>query len=675
MPVTDRRSPGTYVTIEDASYVAPSLEVGRTVFGVVLCDRGPHNRIVSITSKAQYHKLFGKPDYRKCSQTFYQLDKALDYTGQLLVCRPVPEDAAWSNTAIKENTAGQSVAEQYTFTNGAKTVIAATAGAYDAFNVGNWIYGNDDTITVAAQIVSKTYNETTTTYSFTLDRNYEGTTATGVAAFKYVPYEFTSSTNVNSVDEMANPSDDIVYYFYANGAGKFYNSLIIKGTRNTELEKYYINESTGAVLYPYMFMDIAVYQLGDDGSQTLLEGPWPVSLIPRYPTGEAVKDLTSGNFLFIEDVINSNSDFIRCIATTKDATTGEPKSEYPAITKMITDSDAVDRRLQVLLLLSKSNPVGTTNIAAGGATLENGSDGTGQYDSGGNLNPDEALYGLVSQTYLGELKSVDGSIEQLPEIVYPYYGPDYLVCGGFPASVQYSAMKLAQYREDCICLADTGGYKASYEDDLEARENDVPWNTWTAMLYPQYRKISDSYTGQKIWVSPVYHAIERHLYCDGVYYIAEPVAGIEKGAITEPIQLAYKANHVERGDLLEKELNPTIVEPQGKYFLTQLTTWKRLSVLKRAHVAKFVAYVRKTVPVLLKDIIQRKATKFWINQANVRVNTFLSKFVEGPTERYSILKSFSVDVSFDDVYSELNVFINLVPIRAIEKINVYIKVA
>ena len=52
MPVTDWLSPGTYVTIEDASYVAPSLEVGRTVFGVVLCDRGPHNRIVSITSKA-----------------------------------------------------------------------------------------------------------------------------------------------------------------------------------------------------------------------------------------------------------------------------------------------------------------------------------------------------------------------------------------------------------------------------------------------------------------------------------------------------------------------------------------------------------------------------------------------------------------------------------------------
>ena len=76
MPVTDRREPAVYVTIEDASYVAPTIEVGRTVYGVILCDRGPHNRIVTVTSKAEYRKMFGTPDIRRVSQTFYQLDKA-----------------------------------------------------------------------------------------------------------------------------------------------------------------------------------------------------------------------------------------------------------------------------------------------------------------------------------------------------------------------------------------------------------------------------------------------------------------------------------------------------------------------------------------------------------------------------------------------------------------------
>ncbi len=193
------------------------------------------------------------------------------------------------------------------------------------------------------------------------------------------------------------------------------------------------------------------------------------------------------------------------------------------------------------------------------------------------------------------------------------------------------------------------------------------------MLYTQYREIFDMYTGAKIWISPVYHAIERHLFCDGAYFIAEPVAGIEKGAIQEPIKLAYRANHVERGDLIDVELNPTIVEPQGKYFLTQFTTWKRLSIMKRAHVAKFLAYVRKTLPVLLKDILQRKATAFWVNQAKFRVDTFLNNFLEDPSlERYSILKSYTSTVEFDDVQSELNVYVDLFPIRAIERINVYL---
>jgi len=159
---------------------------------------------------------------------------------------------------------------------------------------------------------------------------------------------------------------------------------------------------------------------------------------------------------------------------------------------------------------------------------------------------------------------------------------------------------------------------------------------------------------------------------DGQYFIAEPVAGIEKGAIPDPMKLVYRPNHTERGDLIEAELNPTIYEKDGKYFLTQLTTYKRLSILKRLHAAKFVAFVRKTIPPMLKDILQRKATPFWINQAHVRVNNFLKKYRDATSEIYTVLESFSVNVDFDDVNSELNVYIKMKPLRVIERINVFI---
>jgi hypothetical protein len=663
MPVTDRREPAVYVSIEDASYAAPALEIGRTVYAVILCDRGPHNRIVTITSKKEFHDLFGQPDIRRVSQTFYQIDRALDYTGKVLVCRVVPEDSYWANASVKESTAAvATVVEDFTFIHEDGTgitdsdiVICATQVGYDSFEVGDFIYRFGDGNTEATQIISK---DDSSGWQLVLAEGYPG--AGGVAnAVKYIPYIVDSTLDVSSADDLPATDPEAIYHFYATGAGAYYNNIRIKGARNVEMEKMYTDDN-GVPLYKFLFMDLAVYYVKEDGSERLIEGPWTVSLIQRNAEGNTIRDITTGNVMYIEDVINNNSDYIRCVAGV-------------SIEDLVSGAEAEDKRLQVTLLMSEAGPIGTQNIAGGGILFNNGTDGTGLFDTSGNIVANDALLGLVKQAYMGSLMSIDGSIEQLPECVYPWYEPDYVVSGGFPAEIQDGARYLADYRQDCIHLGDTGKNFNKYEDDLSARLNDVPWNNWTSALYVQYRKIFDAYTGRWIYVSPVYHAIERHLYVDGVYFIGEPVANIEKGAIAEKIELSYKANHTERGDLLDSELNPVIVEPQGKYILSQFTTWKRLSVLKRLHVAKFVAYIRKVIPTLLKDILQRKATQYWINQANFRVNEFLSQFVENPSlERYSIVKSFNVNVAFDDVRSELNVYCDITPIRAIERINVYI---
>jgi len=657
MPVTDRREPAVYVTIEDASYIAPTLEIGRTVYSVILCDRGPHNRIVTVTSKEEFHQLFGQPDIRRVSQSFYQIDKALDYTGKVLVCRVVPEDSDWSNASLKLSTTSiQTIAEDFNFTTDSDQVVCDTQAGYDAFDIGDWIYADGDTNAEAEQIVSK---DDTAGFLIVLANDYTGATGTA-SSVKYTPFSGESTPNVTAVGDLPATDPEAIYHFYATGAGAYYNNLRIKGTRNVEMEKMWTDDA-GNPLYKYIFMDIAIYFVKEDGTERLIEGPWTVSLIPRNAEGNTIRDLTTGNVMFIEDVIDRESIYIKAV-------TGG------AIDQLVSGPTAEDKRLQVTLLLSETGPIGTLNISSGGLALENGTDGTGLFDAiSGDIAATPTVLGLVKQAFKGDLQSVDGSIEQLPECVYPWYEPDYIVSGGFPSEIQDGARYLADYRQDCIHLADTGTNFNKYEDDLSARLNDVPWNNWTSMLYVQYRKVFDQYTGRWTYMSPVYHAIERHLYCDGVYFIGEPVANIEKGAIAENIELSYKANHTERGDLLDVELNPVIVEPQGKYILSQLTTWKRLSVLKRGHVAKFVAYIRKVIPTLLKDILQRKATTYWINQANFRVTEFLGQFVENPSlERYSILKSFNVSVEFDDIRSELNIYCNITPIRAIERINVYI---
>ncbi len=677
MPVTDRREPAVYVSIEDASYAAPALELGRVGYIVTICDRGPHNRVVTLTSREQFHKMFGRPNYRRTSLAHYLADKFLQYSSKLLLVRVMPDDAYWANSIIKRSTSSVKITKsgggdaEFEFSNGSNVVECADVDSYNAVQIGTWIFAENDTIDVAAQVVSKS---STGGYYLYLDREYEGT-ETGPGGYKCSPFLVTSQLNVNEEADLDPLNADNVWYFYAKGAGTFYNNIKIKGVRNVVMEKLY-TDTDGNVLYPYLFMDIGIYQVNDDNTETLLEGPWTVSLTRRTSTGSIIKDPTSGAVLYIEDVLNNESQYVGVISANG--------VNRLVATGSTTEAQATKARLQVMLLLTVTGAtVSTTgNIAAGGITLENGTDGTvntgrtlPMYNSAGNLEADrEYLNGLIKLAYQGGLTSVDGSIEQMPECVYPWYEPDYIITGGYPATVQDGGRALAEYRQDCICLADTGSFVTNYASDLDARLNDVPWNTWTAALYVQYRKIFDPFTGEWIWMTPVYHALERHLYCDGAYFLAEPVAGIEKGAISEPITLAYKANHTERGDLQDAELNMVIVEPQGKYILTQLTTWKRLSVLKRLHVAKFVAYVRKVIPTLLKDILQRRATQYWIGQAQFRVSNFLGKFLESNIERYSVLKSFSVSVVFDETSSELNVYVDMTPIRAIEKINVFLVV-
>ncbi|MFW6242634.1 MAG: hypothetical protein ACOC2W_00585, partial [bacterium] len=378
------------------------------------------------------------------------------------------------------------------------------------------------------------------------------------------------------------------------------------------------------------------------------------------PRNELIRDISSGRFLFIENVINESSKYIRCTSSL-------------GVEKLIQSPDAEQRRMQIMSMFSHSSMISSKIVGTGiGVNLENGSYGEGLYDSGGNINPSEEVYGLIARAYDGTLASTDSSIEQLQEYVYPFVQPDYIVSGGYPSYVQERARFIADLRQDCHHLADTG-HKVSVDSDLQARLEEYPWNNFTSSLYPQFRKIFDPYTGNTIWMSPIFNNIENQLRTDDQYFIGEPVAGIEKGSIPQQAELAYYANHTQRGDMLDKQLNFTIREPQGQYFSTAKTTYKRMSVLQNQSVAKFVAYIRKNIPPLLKDILQRKGTQFWIEQARSRTYNFLENFVENPSnERYSILKTFSADVNFDDVRQELNLYVNITPLRTIERINVFI---
>ena len=245
MPVTDRREPAVYVSIEDASYAAPSLETGRIGYIVTLCDRGPHNRVVTLTSREQFYKLFGQPNYRRTSQAHYLADKFLQYSSQLLLVRAMPADADWANVEIQTSTGstfiqyGSAVDALFTFTPGSATVVCSNAGSYGAVTIGWWIFAEGDNVATAAQVVSKTGPTT-----LTLDRLYDGTIdSVGVKGKYCTPYQSASIASITTEAQMDPASASVVWYFYAKGAGTYYNNIKIMGARNVELEKMYTDRS------------------------------------------------------------------------------------------------------------------------------------------------------------------------------------------------------------------------------------------------------------------------------------------------------------------------------------------------------------------------------------------------------------------------------------------------
>jgi len=77
----------------------------------------------------------------------------------------------------------------------------------------------------------------------------------------------------------------------------------------------------------------------------------------------------------------------------------------------------------------------------------------------------------------------------------------------------------------------------------------------------------------------------------------------------------------------------------------------------------------------MRDIVQRKATQYWLSQGQYRVNNFFLKYLDGAaTDRYACVSFYTANIEFDKSRSELNVYITFAPILSIERINVFLTI-
>ena len=267
--------------------------------------------------------------------------------------------------------------------------------------------------------------------------------------------------------------------------------------------------------------------------------------------------------------------------------------------------------------------------------------------------------------------------DELREVLYPKYDFDYIPDFSMDADVQAAIGNLTDYLQTALGVHSTG-VKYNYKQDLDYRKHNLDFSSFCNMLYSgeANKRHYDSDLGRSVVMPSSYYALLDHLYVDGAMDIAEPVAGINKGSIrTGLIKLTYSPTSLEIEKLRMKQINAIIEEPDGIYFIDQLTMYKKSSILSRAHAVKPIMQIKKDLRKLLKDILQSKDGRTAVGRAKTIIDTYMRDTVyDAQKNRSGWFEYYKYDVVFDENKLEIKVLLTVKPLRSVEKVSVVIGV-
>ena len=266
---------------------------------------------------------------------------------------------------------------------------------------------------------------------------------------------------------------------------------------------------------------------------------------------------------------------------------------------------------------------------------------------------------------------------ELREVLYPKYDFDYIPDFSMDPDVQAAISNLTDYLQTALGVHSTG-VKYNYKQDLDYRKYSLGFSSFCNMLYSgeANKRHYDSDLGRSVVMPSSYYALLDHLYVDGAMDIAEPVAGISKGSIrTGLIKLTYSPTSLEIEKLRMKQINAIIDEPDGIYFIDQLTMYKKSSILSRAHAVKPIMQVKKDLRKLLKDVLQSKDGRTAVGRAKTIIDTYMRDTVyDAQKNRSGWFEYYKYDVVFDENKLEIKVLLTVKPLRSVEKVSVVIGV-
>jgi hypothetical protein len=418
-----------------------------------------------------------------------------------------------------------------------------------------------------------------------------------------------------------------VVYFRAIGRGDYYDGIGIRLTPHVN-----------PLVVDIVVLD--VYEIMSDGDEVIVE------------TFEVSFDDTlldeSGESVYIEDVLNKYSKYLRC------------NVNFAGI-KIVED-----RGLDI------THPFGSPNSIH----LDGGSDGsllnidstTGKVV----VNSTTAIQ-VLTQAYAGLIINpvtslAEDNVYDLDNIYFTLVWDP-----GYPSDVKTQISYLAYgQRRDCVAILDNGDNPTA-NLALTARLNDQDFNNFYTALYEPYTKVYDMYTGRDIWVSPVYHMSSMIPLNDELYEIWYPSAGFNRGTIDKIKDMRYNCKLGDRDRFYLSQLNPIVKFNVGYTVWGQLTSQKRPSKLQDLHAVRTVLYIKRALEQYCKFFI----FEFNDEQTWSQIRADITPFLEY-VKRARGLSSYEVEVGATEYELKAkicHVDVVLEPTPIIEKImlNLYIK--
>lgn len=287
--------------------------------------------------------------------------------------------------------------------------------------------------------------------------------------------------------------------------------------------------------------------------------------------------------------------------------------------------------------------------------LRKGSEGALR-ESDGSIDETEAEL-LLQQGYSG---LIDDQILD-PESVFFTLVFD----AGYPTDVKTAISTLCQTRRDCVGIIDNGD-NSSVTASLAKRDSSHPYNTYFVSIYEEYNKVSDVFTGQDIWFSPLYHMSYLLPRNDNVAEIWFAAAGFQRGAIDSIKELRFNPRLGQRDQMYLKQLNPIVKFSAGYVVWGQLTSQARPSALQDLNIVRLVLFCKRAIEQFCRFFIFEQNDPITWGQVSGAIVDFLEVI-----KNKRGLDSYSVEVGATDYERKTKTFhvdVILQPTRVVEKI-------